>query len=619
MGPESVAKPRAPRQLGSRMAAKLEDYALIGDCQTAALIGRSGSIDWLCWPRFDSGACFAALLGAAENGHWSIGAVDQNARITRRYRDSTLILETDIETSAGAATVVDFMPLRDDACDLVRLVQGKRGKTAIKTELVIRFDYGSLVPWVTHLDDGSLSAVAGPDMVVLRTPAMPKAKGFSHVGEFEVSAGEVVPFVLTYGRSYDAASAPIDPLAALAATETFWRKWLGRCTTPDEWSEPVNRSLITLKALTYAPTGGIVAAVTTSLPEQAGGSRNWDYRYCWLRDATFTLLALMNSGYFEEAQAWRLWLLRAVAGAPQQAQIMYGLTGERRLTEWQATWLSGYENSRPVRIGNAASEQLQLDIYGEVFDALYQGRCGKLKADEAGWSLQQAMLEHLATIWREPDEGIWEVRGGPRHFIYSKVMAWVAFDRAIKSAETFGVGGPVDQWRKIRQTIHDEVCERGFNRDIGAFVQSYDSKRLDASVLLLPLVGFLPPSDPRIGGTVENIQTHLMSDGFVKRYNTAEDVDGLSGDEGAFLACSFWLADNLVLLGRRAEARKLFVRLLSLRNDLGLLSEEYDPKAKRLLGNFPQALSHIALVNTAHNLSMAEKPAKQRSSPSPRS
>jgi GH15 family glucan-1,4-alpha-glucosidase len=596
------------------MASRIEDYALVGDCESAALIGRDGSIDWLCWPRFDSGACFAALLGSAENGRWSIEAVDARARITRRYRDSTLILETEIETADGAATVIDFMPPRNKACDLVRLVRGKRGKVSMRTELIIRFDYGSLVPWVTRLDENSLSAVSGPDMVILRTSTMPKAKGFAHVGEFDVSAGEIVPFVLTYGRSFESVPEATDPLAALDDTEAFWRKWLGRCTTPDEWSEPVNRSLITLKALTYAPTGGIVAAVTTSLPEQCGGARNWDYRYCWLRDATFTLLALMNAGYFEEAEAWRLWLLRAVAGAPEQAQIMYGICGERRLTEWQASWLCGYENSRPVRIGNAASKQLQLDVYGEVVDALYQGRCGKLKADDAGWSLQQAMLEHLTTIWCEPDEGIWEVRGGRQHFTFSKVMAWVAFDRAIKTAETFGAGGPVERWRVLRKMIHDEICARGFDSDIGAFVQSYDSKQLDASVLLIPLVGFLPPEDPRIRSTVEKIQTHLMSDGFVRRYDTAHGVDGLPGEEGAFLACSFWLADNLVLLGRQQEARQLFERLLSLRNDVGLLSEEYDPKTKRFIGNFPQALSHIALVNTAHNLSMAEKPVMQRSS-----
>jgi GH15 family glucan-1,4-alpha-glucosidase len=595
------------------MAAKIEDYALIGDCETAALISRGGSIDWLCWPRFDSGACFAALLGGVENGRWSIEPADERARIRRRYREGTLILETDIETSAGAATIIDFMPPRDQACNLVRLVKGTRGKIALKTELIIRFDYGSLVPWVTHLEDGALSAVAGSDMLVLRTPAELRPQHLTHVGQFDVCAGEIVPFVLTYGPSYAPVPKAIDPMNALDGTELFWRTWLSRCSRLDAWTEPVHRSLITLKALTYAPTGGIVAAVTTSLPERCGGARNWDYRYCWLRDATFTLLALMNAGYFGEAEAWRMWLLRAVAGAPEQAQIMYGVTGERRLTEWEVPWLPGYENSCPVRVGNAASKQLQLDIYGEVFDALYQGRCGRLIANDAGWNLQQAMLKRLANIWREPDEGIWEVRGGRRHFTHSKVMAWLAFDRAIKTVETFGASGPVDDWRTIRQTIHDEVCERGFHREVGAFVQSYDSKQIDASALLLPLVGFLPPTDPRIHSTVKKIQADLMSDGFVKRYDTEQGVDGLAGGEGAFLACSFWLADNLVLLGRHEEARRLFERLLSLRNDVGLLSEEYDPSAKRLLGNFPQALSHIALVNTAHNLSMTVKPAKQRS------
>lgn len=594
------------------MVGRLEDYALLGDCETAALVGRDGSIDWLCWPRFDSGACFAALLGARENGRWLIGAVDEQARVSRRYRDGTLILETHIETSDGAATVVDFMPLRGEASDLVRLVQGKRGTVAIRTELIIRFDYGSLIPWVTRSEDGSLTAVAGPDMVVLRTPAKLAAKGLTHVGEFTVSAGQTIPFVLTYGPSHLGPPAAVDPSAALADTEAYWRDWSRRCSRPDEWSEPVTQSLITLKALTYRPTGGLVAAATTSLPEQLGGPRNWDYRYCWLRDATFTLLALMNAGYFEEAEAWRSWLLRAVAGAPAQAQIMYGLSGERRLPEWEAPWLGGYEGARPVRVGNAAAEQLQLDVYGEVLDALYHARSGKLKADAAGWMLQRELLKHLEAIWDQPDEGIWEVRGGRRHFTTSKVMAWVAFDRAIRMVETFAMDGPVDRWRTMRQTIHDEVCERGFDADVGAFVQSYGSKQLDASVLLIPQVGFLPPSDPRIRSTVERIERHLMSDGLVMRYESGQGVDGLPGGEGAFLACSFWLADNFVLLGRKEEARRLFERLLALRNDVGLLSEEYDPKAKRLVGNFPQALSHIALVNTAHNLVMTDKPAEQR-------
>ena len=595
------------------MASKIEDYALVGDCETGALIGRDGSVDWLCWPRFDGGACFAALLGTSENGRWLIGAVDQSARVTRRYRDRTLILETDIQTASSAATVIDFMPPRGKASDVVRLVLGKRGKVAIRTELIIRFDYGSLVPWVTRLEDRSLCAIAGPDMVVLRTPAKLRGEERKHVGEFAISAGQTIPFVLTYGPSHLPPPEPIDPLKALADTQGFWREWSSRAASDGEWSEPVNRSLITLKALTYRPTGGIVAAATTSLPEQLGGLRNWDYRYCWLRDATFTLLALMNSGYYEEAQAWRAWLLRAVAGDPAQLQIMYGLTGERRLTEWEVPWLRGFEGAQPVRIGNAAAGQVQLDVYGEVMDALYHGRSGKIAGDEAAWMLQQELLKHLETIWDQPDEGIWEVRGGPQQFTYSKVMAWVAFDRAVKSIERFGVDGPADRWRVLRKAIHDEVCANGFNSEIGAFVQSYGSKQLDASVLLIPLVGFLPPSDPRVRSTVQEVERRLMVDGFVMRYDTNATTDGLAGNEGAFLACSFWLADNLILLGRHKDARRLFERLLSLRNDVGLLSEEYDPYAKRLVGNFPQAFSHITLINTAHNLTQPAKPAAQRS------
>jgi GH15 family glucan-1,4-alpha-glucosidase len=595
------------------MASRIEDYALVGDCETAALIGRDGSIDWLCWPRFDAGACFAAILGTSDNGRWLVGATDQSAQVTRRYRDRTLILETDIRTTHAAATVIDFMPPRGKESHVVRLVVGKRGQMAIRTEFIVRFDYGSLVPWVTRLEDRALLAIAGPDMVVLRTPAKLRGEGRRHVGEFVVSAGQTIPLVLTYGPSHLPCAEAIDPLKALADTESFWRDWSSRAGEAGEWSEAVDRSLITLKALTYRPTGGIVAAATTSLPEQLGGSRNWDYRYCWLRDATFTLLALMNSGYYEEAQSWRAWLLRAVAGDPGQVQIMYGLTGERRLTEWKAPWLSGFEGSQPVRIGNAAANQLQLDVYGELMDALYQGRCGNLKADEAAWMLQQELLKHLETIWDQPDEGIWEVRGGRQQFTYSKVMAWVAFDRAVKSIERFAVDGPADRWRALRKAIHDEVCAHGFNSEIGAFVQSYGSKQLDASVLLIPLVGFLPPSDPRVRSTVRAVERDLMVDGFVMRYDTNAARDGLSGTEGAFLACSFWLADNLVLLGRDEDARRLFKRLLSLRNDVGLLSEEYDPHAKRFVGNFPQAFSHITLINTAHNLTREEKPAEQRS------
>jgi GH15 family glucan-1,4-alpha-glucosidase len=595
------------------MPSRIEDYALLGDCETAALVARDGSVDWLCWPRFDSGACFSALLGSPENGRWLIEPCGARTRSARRYRDHTLILETDIETAEGAVTLLEFMPPRGKASDLVRVVQGRRGTVAMRTELVIRFDYGSLVPWVTQYDEQTLHAISGPDMVVLRTPVPLRGEHRKTVGEFTVSAGDSVPFVLTYGASYLDPPARIDPMQALADTETYWRDWSGRFQQEDEWTEPVIRSLITLKALTYRPTGGIVAAPTTSLPEQLGGSRNWDYRFCWLRDATFTLIALMNCGYYEEAKSWRAWLLRAVAGDPSQVQIMYGLAGEHRLTEWEVPWLDGYEGARPVRIGNAASEQTQLDIYGEVMDALHHGRAGKLAAGKAGWELQQELLKHLETIWSRPDEGIWEVRGGPRHFTYSKVMAWVAFDRAIKGAEQLGLDGPVDHWRALRRRLHQEICEQAFNAQIGAFVQSYGSKELDASVLLIPLVGFLPPSDPRVRSTVAAIERHLVVDGLVLRYDPNTAKDGLAGNEGAFLACSFWLADNLVLLGRRDDARQLFQRLLALRNDVGLLSEEYDPHAKRLVGNFPQAFSHIALVNTAHNLSKARKPAEQRS------
>jgi GH15 family glucan-1,4-alpha-glucosidase len=588
------------------MASKIEDYALVGDCETAALIGRDGSVDWLCWPRFDSGACFSALLGTGDNGRWLIGAVDKNAQITRRYRDRTLILETEIDTADGAATIVDFMPPRGEKSDVVRVVIGKRGQVAIRVELIIRFDYGAVVPWVTRLYDGSLRAIAGQDMVVLRSPVTLEPKDRTHVAEFTISAGETLPFVLSYGPSHRPIPRAIDPMKALQDTQSFWEAWSRHAKPAGEWSEAVNRSLITLKALTYAPTGGIVAAPTSSLPEQLGGSRNWDYRYCWLRDATFTLLALMNSGYYNEALAWREWLFRAAAGDPGQMQIMYGLMGERRLTEWEAPWLCGYEGARPVRIGNAASTQLQLDVYGEVMDALYQGHKGKLAAIEAGWTLQLELVKHLETIWDQPDEGIWEVRGGPQQFTYSKVMAWVALDRAIKAVENFGVEGPADRWRTLRKTIHDEVCNRAFDPEIGAFMQSYGSKSLDASLLLMPLVGFLPPTDPRVGSTVRAIEKHLMIDGFVARYDTDVTKDGLSGREGSFLACSFWLADNFVLLNRIEDARRLFERLLALRNDVGLLAEEYDPRTRRLVGNFPQALSHIALANTAHNLVHAQ-------------
>jgi GH15 family glucan-1,4-alpha-glucosidase len=594
------------------MSAPIEDYALIGDCETAALVSRAGSIDWLCWPRFDSAACFAALLGTPEHGRWLIESVDPAARLSRRYRHNTLILETRIETAGGAATVIDFMPPRGSNSDIVRLVRGDRGRVRMRTELRLRFDYGRTVPWVTHLPDGTLRAIAGPDMVLLHTPVALRGQDLTSVAEFEVAAGATIPFVLTHGASHLPPPEAVDPDLALTGAEDFWTAWAGQNRPCGEWSDAVTRSLITLKALTYAPTGGIVAAPTTSLPERLGGGRNWDYRFCWLRDATLTLLALMNGGYYGEARAWRDWLLRAAAGSPSQVQIMYGLAGERRLTEYEVPWLPGYENSRPVRIGNAAHGQLQLDVFGEVMDALHHSRRGGLDSRDADWGLQTALLEHLESVWDRPDEGIWEVRGGPRHFTHSKVMAWVALDRGIRAIETIGLGGPVDRWRALRGAIHDEVCARGFNAQLGSFVQSYGSRELDASLLLLPTVGFLPVTDPRIRGTIEAVERELLVDGFLLRYNTATSSDGLPAGEGAFLACSFWLADAYEMLGRMEEARRLFERLLGLRNDVGLLAEEYDTDARRMVGNFPQAFSHIALVNTAHNLVSAAKPAEQR-------
>ena len=594
--------------------APIEDYALLGDCETAALVSRAGSVDWLCWPRFDSGACFAALLGGPEHGHWSIAPLDPAPRITRRYRGHSLVLETDFETTDGAVTLIDFMPPRDRTSDLVRLVVGRRGRVTMRTDLVVRFDYGSIVPWVSRMDDASLRAIAGPDMVVLHTAVPLVGEGLTTVGEFTVAEGETVSFVLAYGPSHCSPPAPIDPLAALARTEEFWAAWARRCAYRGEWPDAVMRSLVTLKALTYHPTGGIVAAPTTSLPEHFGGARNWDYRYCWLRDATLTLLTLMDAGYYEEASAWRDWLLRAAAGSPSQLQIMYGVAGEHRLPEWEVDWLPGYEGSRPVRIGNAAHVQLQIDVFGEVMDALYQARSGGLPASDEAWRLAQALIAHLETIWDRPDDGIWEVRGGPRHFVHSKVMAWVALDRVVKSSERFGLQGPTGRWRALRDRIHAEVCRQGYDPSLGSFVQSYGSTQLDASLLMIPLVGFLPARDPRVVGTVAAIEQRLMVDGLVMRYDTSTAVDGLPPGEGAFLACSFWLADNYVLLGRRDEARVMFERLLSLRNDVGLLAEEYEPRLRRQAGNFPQAFSHVALVDTALNLDSAERPAEQRAS-----
>ena len=522
------------------------------------------------------------------------------------------MLETHFETEEGAATLIDFMPLTGHHSTVVRLVIGTRGKVTMGTELILRFGYGAIVPWVTRLEDGALRAIAGPDMMILRTPVQLRGVDMTTIGEFTIHKDDTIPFVLHYYRSHRPVHTPLDPTAALQETETFWRDWSAKCRPAGPWTEAVVRSMITLKALTYAPTGGMVAAPTTSLPEQLGGERNWDYRYCWLRDATLVLLGAMNAGFFDEAQAWREWLLRAVAGSPGQLQIMYGIAGERRLTEWTAPWLPGYENSAPVRIGNAAHSQLQLDVFGEIMDVHHQARRRGLSTNELGWEAQLAFLKHLQEIWREPDEGIWEVRGTPQQFTHSKVMAWVAFDRAIKSAETFGLDGPLDEWHALRDEIFEEVCTKGFDPELGTFVQAYGVKHVDASLLLMPSMGFLPVSDPRVEGTIATIEQRLLRDGFVRRYDTQDTDDGLPPGEGAFLACSFWLVDVFIMQNRMADAERMFRRLVALRNDLGLLSEEYDPRAKRLVGNFPQAFSHMALVNSAYNLTRSEKPVEQR-------
>jgi GH15 family glucan-1,4-alpha-glucosidase len=597
------------------MPSRIEDYALLGDCETVALVARDGSIDWLSWPRFDSGACFAALLGGPEHGRWRLAPVDRPSRTIRRYRGDTLILETDIETPEGAVSLIEFMPPRTGNSDLVRLVVGRRGRVRMRTELIIRFDYGAAVPWVFRLDDGALCAITGPDRLVLRSSVPVHGEALTTVSEFWVEAGETVSFDLTHAPSHLPPPGAIDPVAALAETEAFWQAWSDRPVAASPWSDAVKRSLIVLKALTYRPTGGIVAAPTTSLPEHLGGVRNWDYRFCWLRDSTLTLLALMEAGHEGEAAAWHDWLLRAVAGSPDQMQIMYGLAGERRLPEWEIPWLPGYEGAKPVRIGNAAANQRQLDIYGEVMDMLFQARRRGLAGSATEWHLQKALLRHLETVWRQPDEGIWEVRGGQRHFTHSKVMCWVAFDRAVKSVEHFGCDGPLDHWRHLRQQIHDEICREAFDADLGSFVQSYGSRQLDASLLLLPLVGFLPAGDARMVGTVRAIERRLRHGGLVLRYDTAAAPDGLPAGEGAFLACSFWLADNLILQGRLEEGRELFEHLLGLCNDVGLLAEEYDPHTGRMVGNFPQAFSHVGLVNTALNLSRVKGPAEHRSEP----
>ncbi|MCC2655681.1 MAG: glycoside hydrolase 15-related protein [Panacagrimonas sp.] len=599
------------------MASPIEDYGLIGDCETAALVGRDGSIDWLCWPRFDSEACFAALLGDRSHGRWLVSPEAAQHSVRRSYRGDTLVLDTTFETADGEVVVTDFMPPRGSTPDVVRMVTGVRGRVPMRTELILRFGYGAVTPWVSRLDDGGLRAIAGPDMVVLRTPVALHGEGKTTVGRFTITEGETVPFVLSHGPSHLAAPAPVNPRAALAGTLEFWKQWARHFGLEGRWSRDVLRSLITLKALTYAPTGGIVAAATTSLPEQLGGHRNWDYRFCWLRDATLTLLSLMNAGYYEEAEAWRDWLLRAVAGNPEQMQIMYGVGGERRLHEWEVPWLPGYEGARPVRIGNAASTQFQLDVYGEVMDALHHGRRGGLTGTESSWSLQRALVQHVESVWQQPDEGIWEMRGPRRHFTHSKVMAWVAVDRAVKAIEDYGLEGPLAHWKQLRSRIHADVCERGFDARRGCFVQAYGDAALDASLLLLPQVGFLPPEDPRIHGTIAAVEAHLLRDGFVLRYDSASVDDGLPAGEGAFLACSFWLADAYQMCDRRDDAEALFERLMALRNDLGLLAEEYDPRARRQVGNFPQAFSHVAMINTALNLGRRRQPAEQRSERAP--
>jgi GH15 family glucan-1,4-alpha-glucosidase len=597
------------------MTLLIEDYALIGNNATAALVGRNGSIDWLCFPRFDSAACFAALLGSPEDGHWGIAPRAAQPKVTRRYREGTLVLETEFSIPEGTAVLVDCMDRRGEHQDVVRLVRGVHGRVPMEMELAIRFEYGTVVPWVSRMEDGRLCAVAGPDRIVFAAPIELRGEDLKTRAEFEVEEGQTVAFVLTWSHSFSATPASPDAATVVEHVTHAWEKWSGKHTPKGPYREAVLRSLLTLKALTHHETGGIVAAATTSLPEQIGGSRNWDYRFCWLRDAAYTLYALLESGFKDEAKAWQDWLLRAVAGSPGQMQIMYGLAGERRLTEFELPELPGYEGSQPVRIGNAASEQLQLDVYGEVLDSTYLAQRKGMQVNEAGWNLARAAVRHLETIWTKPDDGIWEIRGPRRHFVHSKVMVWVAVDRAVRIMQEFGGDGPLERWIRLRRDIHEEVCRLGFSRELNSFVQYYGSKDLDASLLLVPLVGFLPPDDPRILGTIAAIEKNLLHDGFVARYNTRSTVDGLPGDEGVFLACSFWLADNYVLQHRDDEARALFERLLGLRNDVGLLSEEYDPKEHRQLGNFPQAFSHLALINSAHNLSEAveSKPAHHRS------
>jgi len=590
---------------------RIEDYALIGDTHSAALVSRNGSIDWLCLPRFDSGACFAALLGNRSHGRWSIAPAAGLRSSARRYRTDTLILETDFETDAGAIRVIDFMPPRHREPDVIRIVEGLRGEVAVQMELIIRFDYGRVVPWVRKIDD-HLGAIAGPDTLAFWSDVPTVGKDLTTRAYFTVKAGERVCFVLMWHPSHEPAPSPLKPLEALEDTTKWWRDWVAAGSYDGGWRDEVVRSLITLKALTYAPTGGIVASPTTSLPEKIGGVRNWDYRYCWLRDATYSLYALTIGGYTEEATAWRNWLLRAAAGDPASLQTMYGVAGERRLTELELEWLPGFANSRPVRIGNAAVQQFQLDVYGELMDALHLGRRRGISVDKAAWAFERALMEFLGRAWTEPDEGIWEVRGPRRHFVHSKAMAWVAFDRAIKDAERFNLDGPVDEWRRTRDTMHERICTEGFDKKRNTFTQYYGSTEADASLLMLPLVGFIDANDPRMRGTVQAIERDLLVDGFVRRYRTHEDIDGLPPGEGVFFACTFWLADNYSLQGRHDDAVRIFEKLLALRNDVGLMAEQFDGGTKGLLGNFPQAFSHVMLINTARNLSGGSGPAVDR-------
>ena len=593
-------------------SAKIEDYALIGDCHAAALVNRNGSIDWLCLPRFDSPACFAALLGESENGCWRIAPKGEVHESWRHYRGETLILETEFRTATGAVRLIDFMPMGASDRSIHRMIEGIAGEVEMAMELVVRFDYGRLIPWVQRGEDNLWTAVAGPHRLTLHTPISHRGENLKTIAEFTVKAGERIPFTLSYSTSFrEQRSAPVLE-DDLRRTDERWTAWASRCTYDGAWREAVVRSLITLKALTYAPTGGSVAAPTTSLPEVAGGSRNWDYRYCWLRDATFMLLALLRAGYVEEADAWREWLVRAVAGHPSQLQPLYSVLGDPRLDEWQVPWLAGFGGAGPVRVGNAAFGQLQLDAFGEVLDALHHARRTQLSALDASWDLQRALLDYMTGLTDQPDRGIWEMRGPKQFFTHSRVMMWAAFDRGVAAVEHFGLPGSLDDWRRHRARLHDEICRDHFDEEIGAFVQAKGSKNLDAATLVMPFVGFLPASDPRMVGTVEAIRRDLVHDGFVRRYDTSTTDDGLPSGEGVFLPCSFWLADNLILQGRRAEGEAIFERMLSLRNDVGLLAEEYDVKRGVLLGNFPQGLSHLALIGTAYNLYEAAGPATER-------